>query len=274
MSNQRVAGSTKARRIRIGVLLAILFGVLCYAWLDVRSRARRNEWENTLDVAVVVLRRGRVDDAAIDSLRARLPALEQRLYAEMQRHRPRGPRPFSFHLRGPLDVSVGAPLPQGMGIWDLARHTYRLWRYTRAIDAAAGVERGYASRIYITIKPPDGNGASSVEGTSEPNGRVGMVDVELDGTMVDFALFVVAHELFHTLGATDKYDAAGRAKVPDGLADPARVPLYPQDQAELMARNRPIGGGREKPPMKLDELAVGDATAREIGWIKGPKAAN
>ena len=267
MSNPGVAGSTRARRIRIGVLVCVLFGVLCYAWLDVRSRARRNEWEATLDVAIVLLRRGSVDDDAVAALRARLPALEERLTAQMQRHRPSGPRPFSFSVRGPIDVVSGAPMPDGFELWDLVKHAHRLWRFTRAIDSAAKVERGYASRIYLTIKPPNGTDSLSVEGTSELNGRIGMVEVELDASMVDFALFVVTHELLHTLGASDKYDGAGRAKVPEGLADPRRVPLYPQDGAEVMARNRPLGGGREKPPTKLAELTVGEATAREIGWL-------
>ena len=39
-----------------------------------------------------------------------------------------------------------------------------------------------------------------------------------DADSADFALVVVAHELFHTLGAEDKYDAQGRALVPLGLA--------------------------------------------------------
>lgn len=107
-----------------------------------------------------------------------------------------------------------------------------------------------------------------VEGESEEGGRVGVVDVELDDSMADFALFVATHELFHTLGATDKYDEAGRTLLPAGLAEPSRVPLLPQAYAEVMARNRPVGPGLEVPPESLDELAVGPATAREIGWTR------
>jgi hypothetical protein len=87
--------------------------------------------------------------------------------------------------------------------------------------------------------------------------------------MADFALFVAAHELMHTLGASDKYGAVGRARVPEGLADPSRVPLYPQSAAEVMTRNVALSPSRERPPESLDELAVGRATAREIGWL-GP----
>jgi hypothetical protein len=105
-----------------------------------------------------------------------------------------------------------------------------------------------------------------VEGESEEGGRIGAVEVELKASMADFALFVTAHELMHTLGATDKYDASGRAVFPGGFAEPERAPLFPQQLAEVMARNRPLSASDERPPDTLDELAVGAVTAREIGW--------
>jgi hypothetical protein len=101
---------------------------------------------------------------------------------------------------------------------------------------------------------------------SEQGGRIGAVSVELDHDMADLALIVAAHELLHTLSATDKYDDQGRTKLPDGLEEPARLPLYPQRFADLMARNRPVSPTEEKIPQTLDEIAVGPATAREIGW--------
>ena len=40
---------------------------------------------------------------------------------------------------------------------------------------------------------------------------------------------VIAHELLHTLGATDKYDPVNNApRFPDGYGDPQQMPLYPQ----------------------------------------------
>jgi hypothetical protein len=95
---------------------------------------------------------------------------------------------------------------------------------------------------------------------------VGVARADIDASMLDFALFVAAHELFHTLGASDKYDATGHATFPGGFAEPERIPLYPQRGAELMARNLPLSPTSERPPETLDELWVGDATATEIGW--------
>ena len=71
---------------------------------------------------------------------------------------------------------------------------------------------------------------------------------DLDQAMVDVAWIVTARELFHTLGATDKYDATGHATVPAGLVQPHRVPLYPQPFVEIMARNRPVSATEERLP--------------------------
>ena len=50
---------------------------------------------------------------------------------------------------------------------------------------------------------------------------------------------VIAHELMHTLGATDKYDfATGAPLYPSGFAEPDRNPCYPQPSAEIMAGRR------------------------------------
>ena len=93
-----------------------------------------------------------------------------------------------------------------------------------------------------------------------------MAQADIDDGMLDFALFVATHELFHTLGATDKYDATGHALFPGGFAEPERVPLFPQRGAELMARNVPLSSTAERPPEKLNELWIGADTAREVGW--------
>ena len=78
---------------------------------------------------------------------------------------------------------------------------------------------------------------------------------------------VIAHELLHTVGATDKYDLATEMPLyPAGFADPARTPLYPQDDAEIMAGRRALSAQEAEMPASLRNVVVGPATAREIHW--------
>jgi hypothetical protein len=78
---------------------------------------------------------------------------------------------------------------------------------------------------------------------------------------------VIAHELLHTLGATDKYDfATNQPRYPDGFAEPDRSPRYPQDFAELMGGRIPESASESRTPESLDQVLIGALTATEIGW--------
>jgi len=268
------AAKPRSRRffyVRVAVLLTILVGVLMGAGQDSRSRRARNDWDHTLSVAVVPVALENVDEAAIAALRARLPALEDRMAAELARHRPGAPRPFRFELVAPVRAASPPPVPAADGLVDLVEHSIALSRYLKDIDTRAGIERDlYDARIYVAMRRPRKTDRTLVEGRSEQGGRVGLVELELDAEAeaIDLALIVVAHELLHTLGAVDKYDSGGRTLVPLGLAEPDRVPLFPQPHAEIMARNRMLSASEERVPGSLAEIAVGPATAREIGWIR------
>jgi hypothetical protein len=257
-----------AFRVRVSILIAVLLMVAGYAARDVYVRRARTDWERTLLVAVVVLEVEPVDASALASFSERLPLLQEKLALEARRFRPELGLPFEFQLFGPIEVKTPPPVPSGDSFFELGAHAYRQWRYLESIDAHAGVaSRAYDGRLYVTVRPPRQGGKTLVEGFSQHGGRIGSVSVELDDQMVDLALLVVAHELLHTLGASDKYDATGHVIVPHGLADPMLEPLYPQTHVEIMARNRPLAPGKEVVPESLDELRIGSRTAIEIGWL-------
>ena len=126
---------------------------------------------------------------------------------------------------------------------------------------------GFDLRVFFLCAPlPDGQ-LGFAEGAGAVNGEVAFVRGSCDGDL-SLSLQTIGHELLHTVGANDRYDAQGHAREPDGLADPARVPRYPQIHAEWMVGEVPLGPGRGRLPESLEELRVGEATAREIGWIE------
>ena len=255
--------------IRVTALLSVLAIVALYAWRDTVRRHERNEWKRTLDIALVVVRDGTVSGSAVSALTAQTHELEAALAREFARYRREPPRPFSFTWYGPAELRKPLPTPPDDGIWAAAKYAWSLRSFTADVDTQANVpSRGFDSRVYVVVRPPSRSGF--VEGMSEHGGRVGVALAELDESTVALTLFVTAHELFHTLGATDRYDAEGRTVFPDGLAEPDKQPLFPQRYAELMARNRPLDAGREVPPESLDELFVGKKTAVEVGWSNAP----
>lgn len=253
-------------RLRIGVLLSVLAVVLAWGAHDWSQRRARTSWHRPLRVALVLVEREPVAPSTLALLTTRSFELERRLAREYARYTGKDFTPIELVVRGPVRATELPPTASGDGTLDLLTRSVRLWRWTSALDSDAHVELGYDSRIYLVLKPAHGQGLAGVEGESEYRGRVGVAKADIRRDTIDLALFVAAHELLHTLGATDKYDTAGRAAFPEGFAEPGRAPLFPQPGAEVMARNVPIGPGSERPPETLDELFVGETTAREIGW--------
>jgi hypothetical protein len=83
---------------------------------------------------------------------------------------------------------------------------------------------------------------------------------------------VIAHELLHTVGASDKYDPSGNPVPPHGLGNPNLSPLYPQKRAEIMAGTIASSKTQSKMARSLKSCVVGEKTAEEIGWQ--PMASN
>lgn len=257
--------------LRVSVLLTILVALLLYAYNDVRKRHVRTDWRRTLIVSLVVVPKAPLDEEALTALERRVVALEGHLADEMARYRP-GPPPFDLETtRMPFGPIATPPRPPSEpdDWWGALTFNVELARWVDEVDERAGLTgRSFDASIYLVADDGDGRTMLSVEGIGQQGGRIGVIEVDLTEQMVDTALFVVTHELFHILGASDKYDPTGQPIEPNGLADPQREPLYPQARAEVMARHRATSATESVLPERLEELAVGTPTAEEIRWLE------
>jgi hypothetical protein len=102
-------------------------------------------------------------------------------------------------------------------------------------------------------------------------GLFGIVNAFADPRADGMNQTVCAHELLHTLGATDKYRLTdNQPQHPQGFAEPQRQPLYPQTFAELMGGRIPRSATESDIPHSLDQVLIGPQTATEIGWKRQP----
>lgn len=111
------------------------------------------------------------------------------------------------------------------------------------------------------------DGVSLDRSTALDKGRIGLAHLFADRAARETNQIVLAHELLHTLRATDKYSLATNApSYPVGYAAPDARPLLPQHKAELMAGRIPLDEQHAEMPRDLDEVVIGATTAGEIGW--------
>ncbi len=97
-------------------------------------------------------------------------------------------------------------------------------------------------------------------------GLFGMVHVFAQNKQIRQNNVVIAHELMHALGATDKYDENFMPIFPDGFAESEGGPHYPQHMAEIMAGRMSLSPTRAIIPPSLDACVIGYKTAHEINW--------
>lgn len=261
---------TLIRHGRIALLLVLLVAVASWGWSTRDRLESRKDWSRTLRVGVVVLEMDPIDPQVVGMFESRLNDLESLFSDEFQRLTGERLSPFEFRVVGSVRIdSRPPPMPEpDAGIVDNLKTTRALDRFLEEpADELKLNPRHFDSVIWVVASDP-GESAERrfVEGLAEFGGDRGLVRVELDPSMDVLAAAAVGHELLHTLGATDKYGAQGPV-TGDGFYESSREPLYPQERAEIMAREIPTGPGVARLPDFIAELGVGRRTAIEIGWI-------
>jgi len=101
-------------------------------------------------------------------------------------------------------------------------------------------------------------------------------NVETWTILGDHYLSLILHELVHVLGAGDTYlEPCPRGnywtccKIPEGIPEPNKVPLYPQTKACLMCGQIQLKeDGEGLVPGNLSFVTLCETTAKEIGLIK------
>ena len=251
------------RNLRILFLLLVLLFVALTTWQD---RYRSTRWREPLYAAIYPIA---ADESPLTlryvaDLDAELFKPIDRFFArEAARYHLRTDEPVRTRLRPELRERPPqrAPTtgPIGTALWSL-KLRYWAWRVSGHANEPEDI------RIFVLYHDPTLTPAVPHSlGTTK--GLIGVVYAFATPDMDGENAVVIAHELLHTVGATDKYRAGDDAPVfPDGYADPWQVPLFPQHNAELMAGRRMLSADRWQQAESLDEVVIGSATALEIRW--------
>jgi hypothetical protein len=251
------------RQVRILVLLLVLLGVALNSW---QSRYRSTRWHDPLYVAIypIAADESPLTQHYLATLDAdRFKPIDEFFIREAERHRLGEREPVKTRLRAELPVRPPQRAPQagmlGTAWWSL-KLRFWAWRVSGHVNEPEDI------RIFVLYHDP----ALTPEvphSLGLTQGLIGVVYAFAAADMNGANDVVIAHELLHTVGATDKYLPGSDApRFPDGFGDPHQLPLYPQRSAEIMAGRRMLSAARWEQAESLDAVVIGPATAREIRW--------
>lgn len=270
------------RRLRQLSLLLLLAVVAWWGALQWRADHHVFAWERPIDVLVVCVAAPNADptDDLLRGFLARFlmtsPALESNLGGvarwcerEFARHSGRSLAPVRVTARGPLKALEPPPQPPdgADGFLERWRGTTAFLGYFEELGKRENLAlEGYDARVFVYFYGEDDvKRYAHQHSIASRRDRLGVVFSAVGPTHFARAAAVVAHELCHTLGATDKYEGE-RCLYPEGYAEPDKVPRFPQTKAEIMALGIPVSENVERRVDSLTDCVVGTRTAREIGW--------
>lgn len=174
--------------------------------------------------------------------------------------------PFEFTIGKPIQTLPPVPPANkqdtlSVVIWSLK---LRYWAYQTASDNADNAQR---IRLYVLYHQPEENKALA-HSLGLQKGLLGIVHAYGIKEQNSQNAIVIAHELMHTLGASDKYNQNNYPIYPHGFAEPDRSPLFPQRYTELMSGRMAINEHEAVMPDSLKHVMINQLTATEVNWIK------
>lgn len=253
------------RKIRIAILLLILVIVALNALTE---SSYPKQWRDSNQVALYPVNADGSEAAAsyIASLStADFEKVEMFFAAQARAHGLTIERPFRFTLAPELKsvppLITNHPTRLDIMWWSL-KFRWFAWRTPKPPGPMVRI------RMFLLCHDP-AHATVLPDSTGLEKGLLGIAHLFATHRQDGSNQVVLAHELLHTLGATDKYDLNNNQPLfADGYAEPDKQPLFPQEQAELMAGRIPLSESRAEQPESLRQVVIGTLTAREINWIK------
>lgn len=254
------------KAIRIGILLLILFFVATSTWL---RAARSTDWNNSLYLKVYPINAD--GSPSVDRYIERLTVddftgVESFIAREVERYGKPLQRPLRVELgrqvfRQPPAINGSSNVLDVM-LWSLKLR----WWASEIGDTQDSISPDV--RIFVRYHEPQDTPILE-NSVGLQKGMIGIVNGYAGRKHRGTNNVIIAHEFLHTLGATDKYSPIdGHPIAPHGLAEPDRVPLYPQRKAEIMGGRIATAEGDSIVPASLKYAVIGSLTAEEIRLAK------
>jgi len=254
------------RNIRVLILLVVLAIAAIYTQ---DQRLNTTSWFKPIDVVIFP-----INGDGSNKTAQYIQQLSKKDFRDIDDFFHRGAKQYHLIAEQPINTQLGPNInvfppspPQNRNaifeviLWSLK---LRYWAYKHTPDNHANTNR---IRLYVIYhQARDGQALAHSLGLQK--GLIGVIHAFATEKQNRQNSVVMAHEILHTVGATDKYDSNNQPIYPNGYAQPEKKPLYPQRFAEIMAGRIPLNEAQSTIPTTLKFAVVGETTAKELNWIK------
>jgi len=254
------------RKLRIGILLFIL---AVAAWTNWYDKLSTTDWDETLTVGIFP-----IDETDDQVTRRYIVGLGHSDVEEVEAFLNEEAASYGIGIGRPVSVQMFRPVAEepperdaDSGLLGNMWWSLRMRAYARRAALSTGQDMPQI-RIFVRYHNPEFT-QEVPHSVGLQRGLAGVVHAFTGREYRGRNNVVIAHEILHTLGASDKYNPATLAPLyPIGYAEPDRDPPIPQEFAEIMAGRYAVGPGEFVMPSSLAEVVVGAATALEIRWVR------
>ncbi|MBL4762499.1 MAG: hypothetical protein JKY93_07365 [Gammaproteobacteria bacterium] len=251
------------KKLRVFLLLLILLFVALNSW-SIKSRS--TDWDQPLWVAIYPIN---ADGSNASKNTIQTLSVEDFQFVEsfMRREAKR----YALSIENPVTMKLAPEIKElpptppidgntlGIIVWSLKM---RYWAYSR--DTFVGPSPDI--QIFVLYHDPKQT-TRLAHSLGLQKGLIGVVNAFAGREYRGSNNMVIAHEMLHTVGASDKYDGHNNQPIyPEGFARPDQTPLYPQHKAEIMAGRVPLSATESIMPTNLKRVVVGEQTSKEINW--------
>lgn len=247
-------------------LLMLLFVVGLSTYLSAQNAT---DWQETLWVTVYP-----INGDGLKTTANYISDLDDSDFVSIEKFMAREAKRYSVNIEKPVRMTLGKEIREKppkppfdsnflrIGAWSLE---LRWWTRQATRDQAGAPPDIKLFLVYYDPKVT----AALEHSVGLQKGRMGIVNVFASQNMAATNNFVIAHEMLHTLGASDKYGPPGMLPAfPEGYGEPDKIPLYPQTVAELMGGRIVLSDEEAVMPDSLSEARIGPESALEIRWIR------